>query len=97
MKATDKKRRIRIRYPVYRSKNPDPYQNDTDSEHWQPREASFFLQSLVLGRPGLRIHIHFIRIQNFRLNTNPDPDPIRIQGFVTKKIVVISKTAVSYP
>ncbi len=27
---------------------------------------------------GLRIHIHFIRIQLFRLNTNPDP--IRIQS-----------------
>jgi hypothetical protein len=30
---------------------------------------------------GLRIRIHFIRIQHFRLNTDPDPDPIRIQGF----------------
>jgi hypothetical protein len=32
---------------------------------------------------GCRILIHFIRIriQHFRLNTDPDPDPIRIQGF----------------
>jgi hypothetical protein len=31
---------------------------------------------------GLRIRLYFIwiRIQHFRLNTNPDPDPIRIQG-----------------
>ncbi len=29
---------------------------------------------------GLRIRIHFIRIQHFRLNTNTDPDP----GFMTK-------------
>jgi hypothetical protein len=40
---------------------------------------------------GLRIRIHFIRIriQHFRLNTNPDPvpdlDPIRIQGFNDQK------------
>jgi hypothetical protein len=34
---------------------------------------------------GLRIRIHFIRIriQHFRLNT--DPDPIRIQGFYDQK------------
>jgi hypothetical protein len=31
---------------------------------------------------GLRIRIHFIRIQHFRMNT--DPDPIRVQGFMTK-------------
>ncbi len=37
-----------------------------------------------------RIRIHFIRIriQNFRLNTDPDPDsdPIRIQGFDDQKL-----------
>ncbi len=26
-------------------------------------------------------HLIRIRIQHFRLNTDPDPDPIRIQGF----------------
>jgi hypothetical protein len=36
-------------------------------------------------KTGLRIHIHFIRIQHFRLNTDPDPDPIRIQGFNDQK------------
>ena len=30
-------------------------------------------------KAGLRIRIHFIRIQHFRLNNNPDP--IHIQGF----------------
>ena len=30
-------------------------------------------------KAGLRIRIHFIRIQHFRLNTNADPDPIRIR------------------
>ncbi len=34
---------------------------------------------------GLRIHIHFIRIriQHFRLNTDPDPD---LQGFNDQKL-----------
>jgi hypothetical protein len=38
--------------------------------------------------PGLRIRIHFIqiRIQHFRLNTNPDPVPIRIQGSNDQKL-----------
>jgi hypothetical protein len=33
--------------------------------------------------PVFRIHINLIRIriQHFRLNTDPVPDPIRIQGF----------------
>ena len=36
----------------------------------------------------LRIRIHFIRIriQHIRLNTNLDPDPIRIQGFNDQKL-----------
>jgi hypothetical protein len=36
----------------------------------------------------MRIRIHFIRIriQHFRLNTNTDPDPIRIQGFNDQKL-----------
>ncbi len=45
--------------------------------------------------PGLRIRIHLIRIrihliririQHFRLNTDPDPGPIRIQGFYDQKL-----------
>jgi hypothetical protein len=35
---------------------------------------------------GLRVRIHLIRIQHFRLNTNPDPEPIRIQGFNDQKL-----------
>ena len=37
---------------------------------------------------GLRIRIHFIRIriQHFRLNTDPDPIRIRIQGFNDQKL-----------
>jgi hypothetical protein len=34
----------------------------------------------------LRIRIHFIRIQHFRRNTDPDPDPIRIHGFNDQKL-----------
>jgi hypothetical protein len=33
--------------------------------------------------PLFQIHIHLIRIQHFRLNTNPDP--VRIQGFDNQK------------
>jgi hypothetical protein len=44
----------------------------------------------VFYNSGLRIRIHFIRIriQHFRLNTNPDLDldPIRIQGFNDQKL-----------
>ncbi len=34
----------------------------------------------------IRIHLIRIRIQNFRLNTDPDPDPIWIQGFTDQKL-----------
>ncbi len=46
-----------------------------------------FLYLLVIF-PGLRIRIHFIRIriQHFRMNTNPDPDTIRNQGFNDQKL-----------
>jgi hypothetical protein len=48
----------------------------TDSGLISPRPSSH-----DPNEAGLRIRIHFIqiRIQHFRLNT--DPDPIRIQGF----------------
>jgi hypothetical protein len=41
-----------------------------------------------LFESGLRIRIHFIRnrIQHFRPNTDPDLDPIRIQGFNDQKL-----------
>ncbi len=37
---------------------------------------------------GFRIRIHLIRIriQRLRLKTNPDQDPIRIQGFNDQKL-----------
>jgi hypothetical protein len=46
------------------------------------------ISQLVITKAGLRIRIHFIRIriQYFRLNTDPDPDPIRIQGFNDQKL-----------
>jgi hypothetical protein len=34
----------------------------------------------------LRIRIHLIRIQHSSLNTDPDPDPIRIQGLDDQKL-----------
>ncbi len=39
-------------------------------------------------RPGSRIRIHFIRIriQHFRLNTDPESDPTQIQGFHDQKL-----------
>jgi hypothetical protein len=43
-------------------------------------------------QPGLRIRIHFIRIriQHFRLNTDPDPIRILIQGFNDQKLKKIT-------
>jgi hypothetical protein len=43
------------------------------------------LTDMFVLKAGLRIRIHFIRnrIQHFRLNTDPDPDPI--QGFNDQK------------
>jgi hypothetical protein len=48
--------------------------------------------SKYLNVLGLRIRIHLIRIriQHFRLNTNPDQDPIRIQGFDDQKLEKIA-------
>jgi hypothetical protein len=34
----------------------------------------------------IRIHFFRIRIQSLRLETNTDPDPIRIQGFNDQKL-----------
>ncbi len=42
--------------------------------------------TLQYRKSGLRIRIHFIRIQLSRLNTDPDPDPIWIQGFNDQKL-----------
>jgi hypothetical protein len=50
----------------------------------------FLRPSLGEFLAGLRIRIHFIRIriQHFRMNT--DPDPIRIQGFNDQKLKKIT-------
>jgi hypothetical protein len=42
--------------------------------------------------PGLWIRIHFfrIRIQHLRMDTSPDPDPSRIQGFNDQKLQKIT-------
>jgi hypothetical protein len=34
----------------------------------------------------IRIHWVRVRIQHFRLNTHPDPDPVQIQGFDDQKL-----------
>ncbi len=52
---------------------------------WLPQELHPGHEDGAVGavlRPGLRIRIHFIRIriQHFRLNTDPDPYWIRIQS-----------------
>jgi hypothetical protein len=46
--------------------------------------GGFLTLSVFTVKPGFRIRTHLmrIRIHHFRLNT--DPDPIRIQGFMTK-------------
>ncbi len=51
LKVTTKKRRIRIRNPVYRSKDPDPFQNVTDPEH-----SRFLLFCSVLSDIPIRHH-----------------------------------------
>jgi hypothetical protein len=62
----------------------DPHHLKTEKEH----SAHGGGISDSVQQPVLRIRIHFIRIriQQFRLNNNPDPDPIRIQGFNDQKI-----------
>jgi hypothetical protein len=55
------------------------------------KKTGDLLCNMILDEKSLRAHFqaglwirnHFIRIriQHFWLNTNPDPDPIRIQGF----------------
>ncbi len=59
--------------------------------------VSYLIRFLVIyllhsSKPGLRIRINFIRIriQHFRLNTDPDPVPIRVQGFNDQKLKKIT-------
>jgi hypothetical protein len=53
-----------------------------NSQHLKLRYTFIYFLFLFCGSflPGLRIRIHFIRIRHFRLDTDPDADPIRIQG-----------------
>ncbi len=54
-----------------------------------------FLHNVRVFVWGFRIRIHLIliririQIQHFRLNTNPDADPVRIQGFDDQKFTKI--------
>ncbi len=78
----------------------DRHRNDAEPQHWSGTPTCWqnwlgtlvreveILKVFVYNQPGLRIRIHFIRIriQHFRLNTNSDPDPIRIQGFNDQKL-----------
>jgi hypothetical protein len=43
---------------------------------------------VLMSRLRIRTGIHFIRIQHFRLNTDLDPDLIRIQGFDDQKFEI---------
>jgi len=63
------------------SKDRDPCLAIMRIEDGMLKDLGFAFLDLI--KAGLRIRIHFfrIRIQHFRLNTDPDPDPIRIQGF----------------
>jgi hypothetical protein len=60
------------------SKDRDPCLAIMRIEDGMLKDLGFAFLDLI--KAGLRICIHFIRIriQHFRLNTNPDPDPIRI-------------------
>jgi hypothetical protein len=46
----------------------------------------FHAYGILLPRLRIRIHLNLIRIRirHFRLNTDPGPDPIRIQDLMTK-------------
>ncbi len=46
----------------------------------------FYFIGVISPGEYIRIHLIRIRIQHFRLNTDPVPDPIRIQGFWWQKI-----------
>ncbi len=52
--------------------------------YWNFNNATFFTAGL-----RIRIHLIRIRIQHFRLNTDLDPDPIRIQDFGSKTTIYL--------
>ncbi len=60
--------------------------------------VSIFFKIFKLCQAGFRIRSHLIRIriQNFRLNTDPDPDPIRIHGFDDQKFKKITITKIQF-
>ena len=67
------------------------------SMHADADKQVSFIGIFLLIFTGLRIRIHFIRIriQHFRLNT--DPDPIWIQGLMTKIWKKNNSLSDSYP
>ncbi len=46
---------------------------------------------MIILLAGLRIRIHLIWIRHFRLNTDPEPDPIRIQGLDGQNLFTAEK------
>jgi hypothetical protein len=70
----------------------DPLSTDSNPFQYLFNNLNYLKCFEIYGakNTGLRIRIHFIRIriQHFRMNTNPDldPDPIRIQGFNDQKL-----------
>ncbi len=57
----------------------------TDAGHDDPISV-LYKKSTSVFRSGTVKHSIGIRIQHFRLNTDPDLDSIRIQGFDDKKL-----------
>ncbi len=57
-------------------------------KHYPPVDPPDFVHGEIRYGTEFRIRIHLvrIRIQHFRLNTEPDPDPTRIQGFDDQKL-----------
>jgi hypothetical protein len=58
-----------------------------------------FVRNVAPKKAGMRIRIHFIRIRIQHLRLNINPDPIRIQGFMTKncKKITAEKKLTIYP
>ncbi len=67
MKAIDEKSWIRIRNPVFGSKDPNPSQNVTEPEHCMPfMSATVVYESHQIGwgRLGLRVEPVVLRLQS---------------------------------
>jgi hypothetical protein len=71
----------RVSDPHHCNADPDPAFHFNANTNTAPHQG--WCESVAGLQAGLRIRIHFIRIrfqlQHFRLNTDPDLDPIRIR------------------